>query len=425
MLPAHRQPRKRSTMPLTRHLYELDEVVSALQTCLRNGWPRAPFWTWELLVSHEWVLARKTLRDTWLHHGGGYDPALVSLQPTDDATDTTWLDLTLRVGHAVRAARGLTAAEMLRRTSSLSVRPDVTPLPRGAAAAQRRASRSAAFTAALDPAEDLPATEAAEWWISLDAACRQGSRTNAVWLLQAAQPFLSADGIWAALRTAARGGLGPTIASLERAATADLHPTQQLLAQTNAVLLLCAHGQEERDSFLSTAVAKQGRGFWLTEWTRWNTLVGRRAARIYGIPAEALHAETTRGAMSRRFTNIGDVREPKALLLEGCAYWRAAATAAGITEDDETGAILFPSDDVLESFSDEQFPDDIPDEWSGGDQEKSHGRGCAEAAPPAPPPLCLREEPVSQRVWHMAIGCRSPAKKLTARWRGGGGVSSK
>jgi hypothetical protein len=40
-------------MPLTRHLYELDEVTSALQTCLRKGWPRAHYWLWELLQSDE------------------------------------------------------------------------------------------------------------------------------------------------------------------------------------------------------------------------------------------------------------------------------------------------------------------------------------------------------------------------------------
>lgn len=394
-------------MPLTRHLYELDEVVSAAQTCLRNGWPRTPFWIWELIVSEETELACATLRDAWLHHGGGYDPAALSV---DD-----WLMRTLRVAQAIRSARGCDATTMLTRTTALPVRPDVTPLPRNPAAARRRAERAAAFVAALDPAEDLPRTGAADWWISLDAACRQGSRTNAVWLLQAAAPLLSASGIWTALKTAARGGTGSAIDAMRATVQDAPQPDKQLLAQTNAILLLCSRGVEEREAMMRVPTDLPIR-FWQTERDRWNAEIGRRATRIYSIPQDALHRETTRGSMSRRFTNIGDVRDPVVILLEGCKFWRDAAAAAGITEDEETGAVLFPTDEELEAFYEEHFPDDIPDEWSDADQGKSHGRGCAETAPPPPAPLLIREEPVSQRVWHMAIGCR---KKLTGlTWRG-------
>lgn len=395
-------------MPLTRHLYELDEVVSALQTCLRNGWPRAPFWMWELLVSEEAELAHTTLRDAWFRYGGAFDPTVLAT--------TDWLSLTLRIAQAIKSARSCDAAMLLARTTALPVRPDVTPLARTPAAARRRTERSAAFVAALDPDEDIPRTEAAEWWISFDSACRQGSRTNAVWLLQAAAQQISASGIWAALRIAARAGLGPAIEALRTAVQDTPHPQQQILAQTNATLLLCANA-EERERMLCVPTDLPMR-FWRDEWARWEANVGRRATRIYCIPVDALHRETTRGSMSRRFTNIGDVREPLLILLEGCTFWRNAAAAAGITEEEDTGAVLFPTDEELEAFYDKHFPDDIPDEWSGTDQAKSHGRGCAETAPPPPPPLSIREEPVSQRVWHMAIGVRSPKKLTAAAWRG-------
>lgn len=400
-------------MPLTRHLYELDEVVSALQTCLRNGWPRAPFWVWELVVSEETTLARKTLRDAWLFYGGGYDPTILT------ANDDDWLSLTLRIAQAIRSAKSLNAATILTRSGELSVRPDMTPLPRSPAAAKRRTERAAAFLATLDETEEIPRDEAADWWISLDAACRQGSRTSATWLLQAALPLISTDGIWSALRIAARGGAAPAIQALESGVANELHPLQQILAQANAVLLLCAHGQEERDAMLRTPSDLPLR-FWRTEWERWAAAVGRRATRVYSIPAEALHSETTRGGMSRRFTNIGDVREPSASLLEGCAFWRRVAAAAGIHEDEETGAILFPGDEELETFMDTHFPDDIPDEWSRADQEKSHGRGCAEVAPQPPAFPTIREELVSRRAWRIGISVRTGTKKLTApAWRGG------
>lgn len=404
-------------MPLTRHLYELDEVVSALQTCLRNGWPRAPFWTWEIVVSGEAPLALKVLRTLWLEHGGGFDPTVLDIVP--GGTSSSWVDLTMRIGAACRAAKGLTADTFIRRTAVLSTRPDVTPLPRSPLAARRRAERSAAFVASLDEDEVLDRAEAAEWWVSIDAACRQGSRTSAAWLLQAAAPLLSTSAIWSAIEIAARAGLRPVISKLRTSVADDLRPATQMLAQVNALLLLCAQGAEARESMLRIP-HELPCAYWKAEWDRWNTMVGRRSARIYPIPAEALHAGTTRGSMSRRFTNIADVREPMASLLEGCAYWRAEAAAAGIVEDEETGAILFPSDEALERFCNQHFPDDIPDEWSRTDQEKSHGRGCAETAPPEADPLPIREEPVSQRAWRMAIGVRRAPKKLThASWRGG------
>jgi hypothetical protein len=59
-------------------------------------------------------------------------------------------------------------------------------------------------------------------------------------------------------------------------------------------------------------------------------------------------------------------------------------SCVGATYDPDSDRVLFPSDDALEYFYLSYFPDDIPDEWSAEDQQKSHGVGCAETAPPAP-----------------------------------------
>ena len=48
---------------LTRNLYEIDEVVAALQLCLWKRWPQAMFWAWELFVSEEMDTLKKTLKD--------------------------------------------------------------------------------------------------------------------------------------------------------------------------------------------------------------------------------------------------------------------------------------------------------------------------------------------------------------------------
>ena len=377
-------------MPLTRNLYEIDEVVSALQTCLRKGWTRALFWLWELVISEETELATNTLTDCWLRCGGGHDPDLLLLPPGPERC--------VRTAAAIKAAGSLTAERFLALTATMPTRPSVTPKPKNKAAAERRARRSAAFVASLDPAEQLSPEEQRKFWISFDSACRQGSRTDATWLLQAVQSPLSADAIWSALTIAARGPTGPaTITLLRKQSTVQ----DQLLYQTAATLLLCIPTAERSEPLPPVKAFHEKR-----EWAAWTLDVGRRAVRLHAIPSDALHQGTTRGALPFKYTNIADIREPVALLGEGCAYWRRALKGVGVEVEEETGAVSFPDDEALDAFHEFHFPDDIPDEWSKQDQEKSHGRGCQESAPPAAPPLQIREEPVEQRAWKLAIHVR-------------------
>ena len=368
-------------MPLSRNLYEMDEVVSALQTCLRNSWSRGLFWFWELVVSGEETLATNTMNDCWLRWGGGHDPLLLSLP----AGAERWV----RTNAAIRAAGSLTAEHYLATTAP--VRPSVTPRPKTKAVADRRRIKAAAFVASLNDETPTP-EESANFWISFDSACRQGSRSDALWLLQAAP--LSTDALWSALKIAARGGAGEAIDLLHRQAG----PTDQLLFQVAATLHLCIPTAERKSECKIGHETKQ--------WTNWTAMVGRRAVREHAIPADALHQGTTRGSISSKYTNIGDIREPVPMLAEGCSFWRQALAVAGIEMEAETGAMIFPNDDTLESFMDLHFPDDIPDEWSKRDQEMSHGRGCQESAPPAPTLLQICEEPVDVRAWRIAIHVR-------------------
>jgi hypothetical protein len=391
---AHKSPPE-IKMPLTRNLYELDEVVSALQTCLLRGWPRAAFWTCELVLSGEEALAVRTLKDIWYRRGGGYDPTLL--------TDPILWSRCVRVQAAIRAAGSLNAARFLSLTATMADRPTMTPLPKTQEIQNRRTASAAAWLATLAAEETINRDEAAGWWISYDAACRQQSRTDSIWLLQAVQPLLSADAIWAAIHQASRGSAATKAALNLLCETASAHPLDQALAQANATLLLCTP-TEQRESVLlqkPTDLPSYKR-----DWQTWTDQAGRRAARIHDIPAEALHAATTRGSLPRKYTNIADVRDPVALLVEGCAFWRSATAAAGIVYDPETETIEFPDDDVLEDFYQRYFPDDIPDEWPSAYQERSHGRGCQETARSPDPDPPVREEPISRRAWLSATHVR-------------------
>jgi hypothetical protein len=380
-------------MPLTRNLYELDEVIAALQLCLLRKWSRAVFWLWELVVSEETETANMILIDIWLRAAGGYDVSLFK--------EIGWWERCVRVIAAIQRATSENAERLLERSFGLPGRLTMTPLASSKAARDRRAKRSAAFVASLTSDETINRKEAASWWISFDAACRQHHMIDACWLLQAVQPILSADAIWSAIKIAARGSVvtKDAIALLQGLPTQD----QQPLAQANAVILLCKPTIiRETDVLTKPPDLPSYRRDWIT----WTANAGRRSARIHTIPAEALQAGTSRGSIPAKYTNIADVRDPVALLAEGCRFWKTALTTICAIGADET--VVFPNDDVMEAFYVQYFPDDIPDEWSAVDQERSHGRGCMDVATPFLKAVAVREEPVARAAWVIATHVRNP-----------------
>lgn len=396
-------------MPLTRHLYEMDEVVSALQVCLRTNSCRALFWIWELVQSEETSLAFRTINDTWLLWGGGYDPYIVSVaEPADPTYPGPWITLMMRVQRAIQMTFARhTSHALLNKVATMPGRPNLTPPATTAACKARRTKGAARFVASLDPAEPLDRHEAASFWISLDSACRQKSVVDAMWLLQAATPILSADAIWSAICIATRSSLSAApLTTLQ--ATATPHPESQILHQAAAILLLCAH---DRDTMMETPLCatKPPPPVFVKDWENWSMNLGRRAARVYAIPDAALHSKTARGQITAAYTNIADIREPVSALPSGCAWWRRVSAAAGLTSDPLSGVCTFPNDDALESFYERFFPDDIPDEWSAADQLKSHGPGflgflgCQLQSEPQPPTVIIRDEPAGRRHWNYSI----------------------
>ena len=108
-------------------------------------------------------------------------------------------------------------------------------------------------------------------------------------------------------------------------------------------------------------------------------------------------------------------------LATGCQYWRDTLVAAGQPTNNNKGdtiddILMYPDGDPplspnperlpvpicdRERFYDEQFPDDIPDEWSRADQEKSHGIG-RRGIPPLVQvrmEIPILEEPLEKDEW--------------------------
>lgn len=283
-------------MPLTRHLYEIDEVISALLQVQDDS---ALFWLWELIVSREEELARSVLN--------------ISIPKMD------WITLF----EYAKIARDL-LVKAQKPTKQTYSRPDL----------------ATDFISSLTSTTDVE--EARELWFGLDDACARKNIIAAAWFLKTTT--LPSDSVWAALAL-----IDPAI-------------PQWSGPMINQIAALWK--RYKGDPAIEANKAK---------WSEWNSMAGRRKARVYKIPDAAFTPATTRGALSTKYTNIADIREPVGLLSEGCKFWKETLQAAGITTTDET--VSFPNDDVLEKFYAEFFPDDIPDEWSAEDQQKSHGRG--------------------------------------------------
>ena len=304
-------------MPLSRHLYELDEVTSALQTCLRKRWPRAHFWLWELLQSDEQDLAVDTLQNAWILYGSEFTAID---QPTDQ---DAWILLLRRVEQDIQKTKHDAVFYMLNRTDEVTVDQEVTKT---------------------------------NFATQLKAACSENKKRVALHLLKKAKAVLTDEEIDKIIGTAYDSE----------------DPGIRLALQAGAVLALCPVPMPEKDTEKENDVITP---YIRRTWASWTPWVGTRKARIYEIPTEALTPTTTRGSLASRYTNIGELRDPVPSLFEGCAWWRARLEEAGATQDEETGAVVFQSDDALEAFYAAYFPDDIPDEWSLEDQLKSHGRG--------------------------------------------------
>jgi hypothetical protein len=102
----------------------------------------------------------------------------------------------------------------------------------------------------------------------------------------------------------------------------------------------------------------------VVEIPEWNLEeIPMRKRRIYSIPTDCLFLFTQRGQMSITDTTDTDLTHHLETNLHGSQFW------------DEYISSLHETDIQREKFYDTFFPNDIPDEWSKADREKSHGSG--------------------------------------------------
>jgi hypothetical protein len=325
-------------MPLTRHLYKEDEVPAALMYCILNArHVEAAFWCLELLDSEMIEQLMDVLRRTWLYgigiknlkwlyefqavfEGDTIDPELV-------------LRLTIGLSRSVKDRSILTilAANLETqpdRVNTCTVSETYTPLEAFTARAILQRKTLCAWGG-------IRAMETSDEFLNKIALSKHGIAGRKFLTFLKTQSFP----LW-----------------------------EQRAVALAALCLTREEFSTSRNHLESPELLKEV----LDGLEEWYPLLGRRARRIYKIPSGALYWMCQRGReVSVYDTNIKEItgRMEKPSALWGSTFWDRVAEELG-------GWVAIKTDDIIrERFYDTYFPDDIPDEWSVADQEKSHGAG--------------------------------------------------
>ena len=309
---------------LSRHFYRLDEVRVALAySIIRGRTVEAAFWCQELIESEVLQEAWATVLETWLWHALVIDPAFL----TDVFTSPEVFQRTEALHTAIYRLTMVCREQRDNSLWALLVIGSQQGLP------DRLCTRL--------PPSDHDSTALEQY---LAGSLYQGKALGAWWAttnlgLEEAQRFLKPSSLPAIL------------------------VSLQLDGEEWRPICVCARILHQ------VATASTG-SIPSAPWTlpadlvehlhRWSLQVGRRSRRLYPIPKECLYGQTERGILPVNQTTAAELRDIEPALSLS-PFWRSRF---------RTG-----DDGAIEAFYAAYFPDDIPDEWSLKDQEKSHGSG--------------------------------------------------
>jgi len=354
-------------MPLSRHFYTLDEVEAALSYCsTRNDIKETVFWCQEMLHSGCAVEAISCLFQTWLWDKGPFclgwlldSGAALSADELAESEVLVAADR-LRSCYALHDHSLWNILFLQRTSTSCRSCPDrVTP--------KTPESVASSFISARSPEE-----------LFFVRACYQGKAQSAWW-----RPAHLSD-FWGIVDAYIATVLPEEQRENTQQALSLLRSYERLLGNSHdaaneilsclAVLILCL-SPEQRARSLSCG---RGRTMDATAATFLQGLepaVGRVGFRLYTVPVACLYGRTARGRTRWSETTLPHLHQIEPHLL-GCPFWEEALTPfvdlLTLTED---GFLPWTSDDTMEEFYDQYFPDDIPDEWTLSEKKKSHGDG--------------------------------------------------
>jgi hypothetical protein len=101
------------------------------------------------------------------------------------------------------------------------------------------------------------------------------------------------------------------------------------------------------------------------------SVYGKRKGRYFSLPTECFYGKTKRGTMLKNESNITELYKIDNIIKNQSIYEE-------IIKVFDTYEKFKEIDDEYERFFEYYFPDDIPEEWSLAEQQKSHGNGILE-----------------------------------------------
>ncbi len=327
---------------LSRHLYEIDEVVSALMwACKRRRLIEVAFWCQELLDTEEIDKLYEALYTYWLWQIG-----------------VCRLDLLLELERIFHSHEETTSTEILQLCLSFAM---VSP---------QEKDNSVFVLLVMGSHDSAPwdrvsiTTKKYEVPTNLSIlerafllACCQG-KIRTAWKL--GQPLWESSSLWEHILHLSRqkdgNFLEPCFRILQKNESCFTWESRAA-----AICLACSLEKNKINSFVPYSIPPEIE----ESLVCWKANEGRRKRRELSIPMECLYWITERGRTSHQKSNLGKLYCSSWKDLEGSAFWNR------VLEEFQPWA----SDGHKEVFWDTFFPDDIPDEWSLNDQQKSHGLG--------------------------------------------------
>ena len=345
-------------MPLSRHFYSLDEVQAALlYTTSHNTPAEALFWCQELVLSGSISEAISTLFHSWLWHTGPMRLQWLvnvwrSSLITEELTEDDILLATYRLAAIHHSQRDNSLWNILVLTmENPSKMPD-------------RITRKTPHIKGIDDKKEL-------YFVR---AMFQGKAQAAWWISQ----YIDVDRIWILLDWFLKNV--HTVFKEEYTICLEALQSYELLlgyksaeydiiVRCAAINIMCIPLKRQELSFKVEPEIDVRTAQMLNEL---ELSVGLRERRVHKIPTACLYGTTARAMIQWTQKNYVQLYNVEKYLI-GCPFWDEVIVKYANVLD--SGIIQWHSDDTMEQFYDKYFPDDIPDEWTLLDQQKSHGDG--------------------------------------------------
>lgn len=346
-------------MPLSRHFYSLDEVQAALlYTTSRNTPSEALFWCQELLLSGSISEAISTLFQSWLWHTGP-----MRLQWLVNVWQSSLITEELSEDDILLATYRLAAIPQNQRDNSLW-NILVLTMENPSKMPDRVTRKTPPLAEEIDDKKEL-------YFIR---AMFQGKAQAAWWISQ----YLAVDRVWMLLdwflknvHTVFKDQYKVCLEALQSYELLLGYKSAEydIIVRCAAINMMCIPLKRQELSFKLEPEIDVRTAQMLNEL---ELSVGRRDRRVHKIPTACLYGTTPRGRAQWTQKNYVQLYNVEKYLI-GCPFWDEVLTEYANVLD--SGVIQWHSDDIMEQFYNKYFPDDIPDEWSLLDQQKSHGDG--------------------------------------------------